>query len=151
MASEDHHAADRGRKVRTPDEIREHINADHPCCIGVGDACALLEALKQAHAETDAAYHRETRLEAEVERLRAALNDPASHYCKELRAENERLRASNREWRTKRDIIAGLKAKIDATLAIPVPTLYAVACELAGEDSPQAKALRGVDDECSNP
>ena len=29
----------------------------------------------------------------ENERLRAALNDPASHYCKELQEENERLRA----------------------------------------------------------
>ena len=87
----------------------------------------------------------------ELKRWQAGQKGQLADAVREVLAENERLRASNREWRTKRDIIAGLKAKIDATLAIPVPTLYAVACELAGEDSPQAKALRGVDDECSNP
>jgi hypothetical protein len=49
--TEDHHAADRGRQVRTPQEIRDHINADHPCCIGVGDAVALLQALDRRDAE----------------------------------------------------------------------------------------------------
>ena len=39
----DHHAADRDRPVRTLHEIHEHINADHPCCIGVGDAVAVLK------------------------------------------------------------------------------------------------------------
>ena len=46
----DHHAADRDRPVRTPHEIREHINADHPCCIGVGDACAVLEENERLRA-----------------------------------------------------------------------------------------------------
>lgn len=38
----DHHASERGRPVRTVEELREYISGDHPCCIGVGDAVALL-------------------------------------------------------------------------------------------------------------
>jgi len=38
----DHHAADRGRPVRGPEVVRAYINADHPCCIPVGDAVAIL-------------------------------------------------------------------------------------------------------------
>jgi hypothetical protein len=49
----DHHAHLRGLRVRTASEIRDHINADHPCCIGVGEAVVLLDALEQAERERD--------------------------------------------------------------------------------------------------
>lgn len=43
----DHHARDRGQKVRLSEDIRRDINSDHPCCIPVGDAVGLLHELDQ--------------------------------------------------------------------------------------------------------
>lgn len=67
---DDHHAHDRGRKARTPDESVRFINSDHPCCLPIGDVCqitvalrSLREAARRAHdwnsatmAEYDAKY-----------------------------------------------------------------------------------------------
>jgi len=68
------------------------------------DAAAIREALdeverlKSENASFLQSYdnldHRHNEQAAEVERLKAALSDPASHYCKELREENERLKAA---------------------------------------------------------
>ncbi len=67
----DHHAADRDRPVRTPHEIREHINADHPCCIGVGDACALLEQNERRRVELIEEARKTGKLSEENDQLRA--------------------------------------------------------------------------------
>jgi hypothetical protein len=42
----DHHAADRGRQARTPEESVRFINSDHPCCLPIGDVCQITAALR---------------------------------------------------------------------------------------------------------
>jgi len=75
--SEDHHANDRGRGVRSPDEIREHINSDHPCCVPVGDAVGMLVELAA--------------LRAQVEDLKAGCvcQECGEHYREDVRLSDE--------------------------------------------------------------
>lgn len=47
----DHHLKDRDRPPRDSRAIRNHIHSDHPCCIPVGDAVAILHELAQVSDE----------------------------------------------------------------------------------------------------